>query len=158
MIWHRLNSDKGRCKIKVNSPMLQCEAINISWTKNRSSEVQLPSDLFPSVHWISCIVKTPHTSLLVRKIQQLGATQTPTVQFVHILWPDACCYTEGLIAQLYLPSCLSYCTDLATDYHCISRNLVISLTCDPLSNVVDIWERFPKLERDKVCDCTGSFP
>lgn len=77
---------------------------------------------------------------------------------MHALWPDACCYTEGLIAKLSLSSCFGYCTDLATDYHCISRNLVIAVTYSPLSNVADIWERLQKLEEAKVCNCTGSFP
>lgn len=79
-------------------------------------------------------------------------------QFMHVLWPGAYCYAECLIAELCLPHCLDYCTDLASDYHCISTKLVISVTCNPVSNVVDIWERFQKLEGDKVCDCTGSFP
>lgn len=77
---------------------------------------------------------------------------------MHALWPGAYGYAEGLTAKLGLPCCFGCCADLATDYYCISRNLVISVTCNPVSNVVDIWERLQKLGGDKVRDCTGSFP
>lgn len=91
--------------------------------------------------------------------RMFGAAHIPTIRFVHAFSLVRCyCSVECLIAEFCLPPCLSCCTDLPTDYHCISRNLVISVTCNPLSNVVDIWERFQKLEGDKVCDCTGSFP